>query len=473
MKNPKTSKAKKKPVKAVAKKTAAAKKASKPKAQALQANPKLSPKKAKSQKALSNPKTGTSKAATKVSQGASPVKAKTPKKTSVSKATSAKKSSAPKIGIFGGTFNPFHNGHANSIISVKAALGLDRMFVIPSAQNPLKSPIEGPTAEQRLEMVRLGVEGLGENIEVLDLEIQRGGMSYTFETLYALRKKHKVGEFYLVVGADTLNEFHKWKNFAEIFSLTHLVVTTRPGHELPRKRAEFPEGVRDWVKDVATNGATLITGKQILFVELSDIDVSATDLRKQTRIGMDAIEQMPLAVWNYIQENGLYRQLTNKISDFSEFTRFCSRILFNQKGIAVKGYDLRDLDAPTEFTLIASGTSTRHTAAIAENVVRQVKLNYGVHPLSAEGTTEGRWVVLDYGALIIHVFYDYVRQEYRIEDLWKNGRDMELKDPTAQLKQPSRVSSPVTASGTIGSSTSAAISGPSPTKSVTQRGVKP
>jgi nicotinate-nucleotide adenylyltransferase len=94
----------------------------------------------------------------------------------------------------------------------------------------------------------------------------------------------------------------------------------------------------------------------------------------------------------------------------------------------VKGFDLRPTTAPTEFSLVASGTSTRHTAALAEGVLSAVKEEFNVFPQSVEGMAEGRWVLLDYGSLIVHVFYDFVRQEYRLEELWREARDLEIKD---------------------------------------------
>jgi len=84
----------------------------------------------------------------------------------------------------------------------------------------------------------------------------------------------------------------------------------------------------------------------------------------------------------------------------------------------VQVYDLRDRPAASELALICSRTSTRHASAMAEPLTREIKKEYGVWPLGLEGQNEGRWVVADYGALIVHVFYDFVRQEYRLEDLW-------------------------------------------------------
>lgn len=85
--------------------------------------------------------------------------------------------------------------------------------------------------------------------------------------------------------------------------------------------------------------------------------------------------------------------------------------------------------APSEFTLVASGTSTRHAASLAENLVTAVKDEFHLHPQSVEGLDEGRWVVVDYGSLIVHIFYDFVRQEYNLEGLWKMAKDLGIKDP--------------------------------------------
>ena len=82
---------------------------------------------------------------------------------------------------------------------------------------------------------------------------------------------------------------------------------------------------------------------------------------------------------------------------------------------------MRGLEKPSDYTLIASGTSSRHTAALAEHISRSVKDEYGLFPYNLEGLSDGRWVVMDYGNLLIHLFYDYVRMEYRLEDLWQKG----------------------------------------------------
>ncbi len=163
---------------------------------------------------------------------------------------------------------------------------------------------------------------------------------------------------------------------------------------------------------------------------MQDVDVAASEVRKRLRTGRNVDAQISMAVEEYIKENQLYAPIGPRIGDYEAFTKFCAQALFDKKAINVRGFDLREIESATEFALIASGTSTRHASALAEAVQRAVKDEFNVFPMSVEGSTEGRWVLLDYGSLIVHVFYDFVRQEYRLEDLWKRGRDLELKDTT-------------------------------------------
>ncbi|MES3039238.1 MAG: ribosome silencing factor, partial [Bdellovibrionota bacterium] len=138
------------------------------------------------------------------------------------------------------------------------------------------------------------------------------------------------------------------------------------------------------------------------------------------------VEYIPLSVERYIKDSKFYQPVSNKITDYKEFTKFCGDQISQGKGIQVKAFDLTEMSSPSEYTLIASGTSTRHTEALAENLVRAVKTQYSLYPQSVEGTGEGRWVVIDYGLLIVHIFYDYVRNEYELENLWKQGSEIPL-----------------------------------------------
>ncbi|AFY03387.1 nicotinate-nucleotide adenylyltransferase [Bdellovibrio bacteriovorus str. Tiberius] len=320
-------------------------------------------------------------------------------------------------------------GHINAIQTVAKKAGLGKVHILPAAQNPLKTPVEGPTPEQRVELTRLAFAQYGETYFVDDQEIKRGGMSYTIDTVMNLRKSYDANDLYLVVGADKFEELAQWKDYQKILTEANLIVTTRPGYDMPESLEEMPGFLKPLVAEFDFNFIELNTGRNIQFITLRDVEVSSSEVRKWLRSGKPVEKYLPLSVESYIKEHKLYRNLGDRIGDYTKFAEFCANVLFAKKGINVRGFDLTSMSAPSEYTLIASGTSTRHAAAMAENIVMAVKEEYNVHPQSIEGVDEGRWVLVDYGSLIIHVFYDFVRQEYSLENLWRQGKDMGLKDP--------------------------------------------
>ena len=337
-----------------------------------------------------------------------------------------------KVGIFGGSFNPPHNGHVNSLSTVQKKMGFDLIHIIPNSQNPLKIPMEGPANEHRLEMCRQAFGTYGNAFVVNDTELKRGGKSYSVDTVKELLKNYKSSELYLIIGADNFETFSQWKDYKKLLELVNIVVTTRPGFQIPENESEWPDYLTPYVADSDFGTLELKTGRSVEFITLNDLDISSSELRKKLRLGRPTEKFLPLAVESYIKKNNLYKVSKEKISDYEKFTKFCSQILFDKKAIAVKGYDIEKISSTCDITLIASGTSTRHASSMAENLVRAVKDEFNLYPLGIEGVDEGRWVVVDYGALIVHVFYDFVRQEYRLEDLWKEGQELKLVDQTAK-----------------------------------------
>ncbi|MBC7371014.1 MAG: nicotinate (nicotinamide) nucleotide adenylyltransferase [Bdellovibrionaceae bacterium] len=334
-----------------------------------------------------------------------------------------------RVGIFGGSFNPPHMGHINSLLTVQKKAGLDKVHVVPAAQSPLKMAVEGATAEQRYELVKQALNGYGKQFVVDDQEIKRGGLSYTIDTIMNMRKQVEAEDLYLIIGADQFEDFSQWKEFQKILTEANLIVTTRPGWDIPAEADELPEYLKSLVAEYDFNFIELKTGRNVQFIRLDDIEVSASEVRKLLRTGRPVEKLLPLSVESYVKEHKMYRPIGDKIGDFAKFTAFCGDVLFSKKAIQVRGFDLTNMSAVSEYTVVASGTSTRHATSLAENVVSLVKEQYNVLPQSIEGTDEGRWVVVDYGSLIVHIFYDFVRQEYSLEKLWTEGKDMSLKDP--------------------------------------------
>ncbi len=329
-----------------------------------------------------------------------------------------------KIGIFGGSFNPPHLGHINAATTVLKKLGLDEVIIIPAFQNPLKSPVEGASPEDRLEMTKLAFESYGTSFTVDDREILKKGKSYTIETINELKSENPEHSYHLIVGMDTFESIGLWKDYEKILENVNLVVVTRPGSQIPNGIDELPEKIKSLVAIYDFNTVDLNTGKSIQFINLNDIEVSGSDLRKKIRSERNTEKFLPLAVEKYINDKNLYRALKTKLGDFDKFTQFCKNFLDSKKSINTKVFNLSEIQAPSEYAIITSGTSTRHAVSLAENLVQAVKDEYGVYPQGIEGVQEGRWVLVDYGSLIVHVFYDFVRQEYQLEKLWKAGKEL-------------------------------------------------
>lgn len=167
-----------------------------------------------------------------------------------------------KIGIFGGSFNPPHLGHVNVATTVQKKLGLDKIYVIPAAQNPLKHPIEGATPEQRLEMTRLAFSTYGEKFIVDDCEIKRGGKSYTIDTVKMFQEQCPNDELFLILGFDAFEEFGSWKDAAKILDITNLIVVSRPGGDFPDRKEELPSFVLPLIDQFEFNVVELKSKKK-------------------------------------------------------------------------------------------------------------------------------------------------------------------------------------------------------------------
>lgn len=143
-----------------------------------------------------------------------------------------------KIGLFGGSFDPAHEGHAHVAETALKRLGLDRVWWLVSPQNPLK-PKSSPFAKR---MKSAALHAKSPRMVVTDLEKQLG-CAYTFETLRALKRLYPGVRFFLVMGADNLANFRKWRNWREVAQSAPVVVVSRPGVG-PDKRLNAP---KDWI----------------------------------------------------------------------------------------------------------------------------------------------------------------------------------------------------------------------------------
>lgn len=213
-----------------------------------------------------------------------------------------------KTGVFGGTFDPIHLGHLRVAQEVRDGLGLDRVWFVPGNQPPHKPGGPVASATDRLEMARLATEGCP-GFFASDLELKRGGPSYTVDTL---RQMSEYGdELYFLLGIDAFLEIHTWKDFKELFSRAHFVVLSRPD----QKGGVFGF---DRIKDYAASELSgllkpgpdgfLSAGqeKKVWFFECTALDISATAIRAALKKGKSIRFLAPEKVRQYILETEIY-----------------------------------------------------------------------------------------------------------------------------------------------------------------------
>ena len=198
-----------------------------------------------------------------------------------------------RIGIYGGTFNPPHIGHIQAAKQAVKALGLSKLLIIPAYAPPHKAvlPTNSPTAQQRLEMLRIAVANCPE-IEVSDMELRRGGVSYTVETVLALKRQYPDAELVLLMGTDMFLTFESWMRWEEILQNAALGVFYRGD------KGEKPAIARKKEELEALGG-------KVTLVQNDVIAISSTQMRRLLAFRC-AGELLPAGVLDYIRENRLY-----------------------------------------------------------------------------------------------------------------------------------------------------------------------
>lgn len=195
-----------------------------------------------------------------------------------------------RIGIFGGTFDPIHNGHLIITENVFEQIHLDTVLFIPSGKPPLKNADSITDSSHRLNMVNLAIEG-NSSFSVSDIEITHNSNepSYTVDTLMKLREQYSAQQvkFYLIIGMDQLIDLHKWKDPGKLFLLSEVLVINRPGFLIQQVENEY--------------------SRQGVFVPVPNIDISSSDIRFRIQENRSIKYLVPEKVEQYIIENNLYK----------------------------------------------------------------------------------------------------------------------------------------------------------------------
>jgi nicotinate-nucleotide adenylyltransferase len=213
-----------------------------------------------------------------------------------------------RIGILGGTFNPPHLGHLALARHAREALGLDRAVLMPAYESPLKSVAQDPGAEHRLHMSRLLVDD-SPGLSACAHEIERGGKSYTVDTLRAIHASHPDAELTLIVGADTAATLPAWREPGRLLELADLAVAAREGSARSQVLGALDslQAAQDsGAAGAGGNGDEQRSSAGIHFLDMPVLDISSSMARERAAAGEPIDDLVGPDVAAYIAEHGLY-----------------------------------------------------------------------------------------------------------------------------------------------------------------------
>jgi len=200
-----------------------------------------------------------------------------------------------RIGVLGGTFNPIHNGHLILGEQMRERLDLERLLFVPARMPPHKNDHDLAPAADRLEMVRLAVNG-NNTFEVSDIEIHREGCSYTIDTIAELRRTYGPRcDLFFVIGSDTVQELPTWHRIGELLLMCKFVVGARPGYE---------PNVRKHLSHILPEAELKAMESRIIQIRL--IEISATEVRSLVNTNGSIRYLVPRPVEDYIRKHALY-----------------------------------------------------------------------------------------------------------------------------------------------------------------------
>jgi len=315
------------------------------------------------------------------------------------------------IGIFGGTFDPIHNGHLEAINLLCSEVSFDSIHWVLSARPPHKDQVSA-AIDDRFAMMQLALQS-NPLFKADDIEIRRQTKSYTIDTVEAFRQRYPDSQLILIIGTDSLNKLPSWHRYQELVEQVNWVVMHRPEHPInihDEVRQRFVKSVSEL--NQADGGAFWLFSQ-------SDFNISSTQLRAQLsqKLSLESPlvkEFLASDVIEYIRTRQLYKiafmnskQIKDQVVEALE----------NVKGQDIKVIDIAEISSFADYMIVVSGTSDTHVKALAREASDDLR-KQGVKPLNEDGAEVGEWVLVDFGDVVLHVMRPEVRDYYDLEKLW-------------------------------------------------------
>ncbi len=210
-----------------------------------------------------------------------------------------------KIAILGGTFNPIHYGHLRTAEEVRELCGLESIFFVPVNIPPHKYNQKLTLPEHRLKMVELAIKDNPFFI-LSDIEIKRGGISYTIDTVKELTEKgYRVS---IITGSDQFNAIATWRSYTELFQHADFVVVKRAGYRVKKLEECLPvELAEKFWYDKSIDAYMNSFDHRVTYIDTTLLDISSSDIRRRIKQGLSVRYLLPPEVEEYIKTNRLYR----------------------------------------------------------------------------------------------------------------------------------------------------------------------
>jgi nicotinate-nucleotide adenylyltransferase len=208
------------------------------------------------------------------------------------------------IGVFGGTFDPVHMGHLRAAEEIRESFGLERVFFVPASIPPHKRGKRIADIDLRVEMLKMAVRN-NPFLRLSELEIKRGGVSYSIDTIEMFEKRR--GEVYFILGLDAFLEVNTWYRFRELFFHAHFIIMLRPMEKEAPGFDIVPREIRDRVRPIDESTFEHVSGKRIYLRRVTQLDISSTRIREASRRHQSIRYLVPDKVEKFINQRGLYK----------------------------------------------------------------------------------------------------------------------------------------------------------------------
>ena len=327
----------------------------------------------------------------------------------------------------GGTFDPVHHGHLVAASEVAHDFALDEVVFVPTGEPYQKDYRVVSPAEDRYLMTVIATASNPE-FSVSRVDIDRPGPTYTIDTLRDLRAAAgPQDELFFITGADALARMLTWHDVDELFTLAHFVGCTRPGHRL--------------------SGAGLPDGK-VSLVEIPALAISSTECRVRVEAGEPVWYLVPDGVVQYIAKRDLYAKASEPARERVEEQRpteggrsalvtatpravelveTAALAAADKLADGIIAYDVSDQLVITDAFLLCSASNDRQVRSIVDEIELRMR-QAGAGLVRREGEREGRWVLLDYLDVVIHVQHSDERTYYALERIWKDCPQIPLPE---------------------------------------------